>query len=341
MVNFQELFKSKRVGIDLGTANSIVYVQGKGVVLEEPTVVAIDISDYSIIAIGQEAKLMLGKSPDRIVIKRPLRSGVIANSKVTEKLLTYFITKALGKVRFFKPEIVISTPVGITSVEKRAVIKAANSAGAGRVYLIPEPLAAAIGARLPIHESIGNMIINIGGGTAEIAVMSLNGIVIADSVRVAGDAFNLAIMQYARRNKNLVIGEQMAEKVKIAIGSALPMDEPKTMQVSGRDLGSGLPRIVEFNSNDIAEALKQPLTEILTAVKKLLEKTPPELAADIIDQGITLSGGSSLLMNLDKLFMKALGAPVYLADDPMHCVVKGTGMALDHLELLKKSLTFG
>jgi len=341
MKNLLEIFKPKRVGIDLGTANSIVYVQGQGVVLEEPTVVAIDISDYSIVAIGQEAKLMLGKSPDRIVIKRPLRSGVIANSKVTKKLLSYFLTKALGKIRFFKPEVVISTPVGITSVEKRAVIKAAIEAGASHVYLIPEPLAAAIGAKLPIHASIGNMIINMGGGTTEIAVISLNGIVIADSVRIAGDAFNTAIMQYARKKKNLVIGEQMAEKIKIQIGSALPVENPKTMQVSGRDLGSGLPKIIEFNSNDVAEALKQPLTEILTAVKKLLEKTPPELAADIIDQGITLSGGSTLLDNLDRLFMKAIGSPVYLADDPLHCVVKGTGLALEHLDVLKKSLTMG
>lgn len=332
-------FKPKRLGIDLGTANSIVYVQGEGVVIEEPTVVAIDISDYSIVAIGQEAKLMLGKSHDRIIVKRPMRSGVIANSKVTKRLLSYFITKALGKVRFFKPEVVISTPVGITSVEKRAVIKAALEAGAGNVYLIPEPLAAAIGAKLPIHSSIGNMIINMGGGTTEIAVISLNGIVIADSVRVGGDAFNLAIMQYARRAKNLVIGEQMAEKVKIKIGSALEEESPQSMPVSGRDLGSGLPRTIEFTSNDIAEALKQPLTEILTAIKKLLEKTPPELAADIIDQGITLSGGTSLLRNLDKLFMRALGTPVYLADDPIHCVARGTGMALDYLDALKKSLT--
>ena len=341
MKKLLELFKPKRVGIDLGTANSIVFVQGQGVVLEEPTVVAIDISDYSIVAIGQEAKLMLGKSPDRIVIKRPLRSGVIANSKVTKRLLSYFLTKALGKIRFFKPEVIISTPVGITSVEKRAVIKAAIEGGASSVYLIPEPLAAAIGAKLPIHDSIGNMIINMGGGTTEIAVISLNGIVIADSVRIAGDAFNAAIIQYARKKKNLVIGEQMAEKIKINIGSALPVDNPKTMDVSGRDLGSGLPKIMKFNSNDVAEALKQPLTEILTSVKKLLEKTPPELAADIIDQGITLSGGSALLENLDRLFMKAIGSPVYLADDPLHCVVKGTGMALDHLDVLKKSLTVG
>ncbi len=332
-------FKAKRLGIDLGTANSIVFVQGEGVVIEEPTVVAIDISDYSIVAIGQEAKLMLGKSHDRIIVKRPMRSGVIANSKVTKRLLSYFITKALGKVRFFKPEVIISTPVGITSVEKRAVIKAALGAGAGNVYLIPEPLAAAVGAKLPIHSSIGNMIINMGGGTTEVAVISLNGIVIADSVRVGGDAFNTAIMQYARRVKNLVIGEQMAERVKIQIGSALEEESPKAMPVSGRDLGSGLPRTIEFTSNDIAEALKQPLTEILAAIKKLLEKTPPELAADIVDQGITLSGGSSLLRNLDKLFMRALGTPVYLADDPIHCVARGTGMALDYLDVLKKSLT--
>lgn len=333
------LLKNKRIGVDLGTANSVVFVQGEGVVIEEPTVVAVDMSDFSIVAIGADAKEMLGKTPENIIIKRPLRSGVIASARIAEELLRYFFNKALGRVRFFKPEVMISSPVGITSVEKRAVIKAAISAGAGKVYLIPEPLAAAIGAKLPIHSSMGNMVINIGGGTTEIAVISLNGIVIANSVRVAGDAFNEAIISYSRKERNLIIGEQMAERVKTTIGSAIHLEEPLTMDVSGRDLGTGLPRTDTFTSNEIADALKQPLNEILISVKKLLEKTPPELSADVIDKGIVLSGGSVLLKNMDKLFSRALGVPAFLADDPIHCVARGTGMALDYLDVLNKSLT--
>ncbi len=331
--------RPKRLGIDLGTANSVVFVQGQGVVLEEPTVVAIDTSDLSILAIGNDAKVMLGKTPENIMIKRPLRSGVIASARVTEELLKYFITKAIGRVRIFRPEIMISAPVGITSVEKRAVIKAAMHAGAGRVYLIPEPLAAAIGAKLPIHSSAGNMIVNMGGGTTEIAVISLNGIVVATSVRIAGDEFNSAIATYARKERGLIIGEQMAEKVKIAIGSATRVENPSQMEVSGRDVATGLPRSDIFTSNEIAEALKQPLNDILMSLKKLLEKTPPELSADIIDRGIVMSGGSSMLRNLDRLFSKALGVPAYLADDPIHCVARGTGMSLDYLDVLEKTIT--
>lgn len=335
MVSLQQ----KRLGIDLGTANSIVFMQGKGVVFEEPTVVAIDITDLSIVAIGTEAKYMLGKTPENIIIKRPLKSGVIASARITEELLRYFINKAVGRIRFFKPEVMISTPVGITSVEKRAVVKAALQAGASKVYLIPEPLAASIGAKLPIHSSSGNMIVNIGGGTTEIAVISLNGIVISNSVRTAGDAFNDAIAYYARKERNLIIGEQMSEKIKLGIGSAMHMEQPLEMEVSGRDLGSGLPRIDTFNSNEIADALKMPVNEILISIKRLLEKTPPELSADIIDRGIVMSGGSSMLRNLDKLFTKALGVPAFLADDPIRCVARGTGIALEYLDVLKKSLT--
>ncbi len=233
----------------------------------------------------------------------------------------------------------ISSPVGITSVEKRAIVKAAVRAGASKVYLIPEPLAAAIGARLPIHSSAGSMIVNMGGGTTEIAVISLNGIVISSSVRIAGDAFNDAITVYARRERNLIIGEQMAEKIKIQIGSAIRVDNPEIMEVSGRDLGSGLPRIDTFTANEIAEALKGPLSEILLAIRRLLEKTPPELSADIIDRGIVMSGGSALLHNFDQLFIRALNVPAYLADDPIRCVARGTGIALDHISVLKKSLT--
>jgi len=331
--------KPLRLGIDLGTANSVVFVQGRGVVIEEPTVVAIDTAGLSIIAIGEEAKVMLGKTPESIMINRPLRSGVIASARVTEELLRYFINKAIGRFRIFKPEVMIAAPVGITSVEKRAVIKAALQAGAGRVYLIPEPLAAAIGAKLPIHSSAGNMIINMGGGTTEVAVISLNGIVIATSIRVAGDAFNEAIISYARKERNLIIGEQMAEKVKIGIGSTMKQQNEKKMEISGRDFITGLPRNDIITSNEIANALKKPLGEILAAIKKLLEKTPPELSADIVDRGIVLSGGSVQLTNMDRLFSKALGVPAYLADDPIHCVAKGTGIALDYLDVLNKTIT--
>lgn len=332
-------FSQQRLGIDLGTANSIVFLQGKGVVFEEPTIVAIDVADSQIVSIGAEAKQMIGKTPENIIIKRPLRNGVIASARVTEELLRYFINKALGRIRFIKPEVMISAPVGITSVEKRAIVKAALQAGASKVYLIPEPLAAAIGAKMPIHSSNGNMIVNIGGGTTEIAVISLNGLVISSSVRTAGDAFNEAIMYYSRKEKNLIIGEQMAERIKIGIGSASQMEKPLEMEVSGRDLGSGLPRIDVFNSNEVAKALKGPISEILIAIKRLLEKTPPELSADIIDKGIVMSGGSSQLRNLDQLFTKALGVPAYLADDPIRCVARGTGLALEHLAVLYKSLT--
>lgn len=331
--------RPQRLGIDLGTANSVVFVQGKGVVLEEPTVVAIDTSDLSIIAIGQEAKIMLGKTPESIMIKRPLRNGVIASARVTEELLKYFISRAIGRFRIFRPEVMISAPVGISSVEKRAVIKAAVHAGAGKVYLIPEPLAAAIGAKLPIHSSAGNMIVNMGGGTTEIAVISLNGIVVATSVRIAGDEFNNAIMAYARRERGLIIGEQMAERIKMTIGSAVRIEKQEQMDVSGRDLATGLPRVDVFTTNEIAESLKSPLGEILASLKKLLERTPPELSADIIDRGIVMSGGSSLLKNLDRLFSKALGVPAYLADDPIHCVARGTGLALDYLDVLEKTIT--
>lgn len=336
-----DIFVPKKVGMDLGTANSLVYVEGKGVVVKEPTVVAIDAKDMQIIAVGDEAKYMLGKNPERIIMKRPMRGGVIASAKITSRLLSYFLRKALGPIRFFKPEVVVSTPYGITSVEQRAVLKATLEAGARRVYLIPEPLAAALGAGLPIHESLGNMIINLGGGTAEIAVISLNGIVVADSLRVAGDEFNNAIMQYARHSKGIIIGEQMAERIKIQIGSSMYMQEPLEMEVSGRDVGSGLPRTVMFTSNEVVDALEGPLSEIIAAIKKVLEKTPPELAADIKELGITLSGGSALLRHFDQLLMQALQVPVYLAEDPLHCVVKGTAMALDYLDILEKNLTVG
>lgn len=321
----------KKVGIDLGTANSIVYVEGKGVALMEPTVVALDVNNFTVIAVGQEAKEMIGKTPDNIIAKRPLRNGVIADSRVTEALLKYFLNKALGKSRFIKPEVVISVPAGITSVERRAVIKSAVGAGAGKVYLIPEPLAAAIGAGLPIHTSSGNMIVNLGGGTAEIAVISLNGIVEFSSLRVAGDALNEAIIAYMRKTHGLLIGEQTAEQIKIKIGSAMRVDNPQKMEIRGRDSTGGMPRSLTIDSNEVAEAIKMPLSQIIHAIKLVLEKTPPELSADIIERGMVMSGGTSLLANLDKLFTKATGVPAHVADEAIYCVAKGTGASLDLL----------
>lgn len=319
----------KKVGIDLGTANSIVFVEGEGIVLMEPTVVAIDVTKYTVIAVGQQAKEMIGKTPDNIVAKRPLRSGVIADSRVTQALLKYFLNKALGTSKLFKPEIMISVPAGITSVEERAVLKAAMGAGARKVSLLPEPLLAALGAGLPIETSSGNMIVNLGGGTAEIAVISLDGIVEFNSLRVAGDALNEAIIAYMRRRRGILVGEQTAESIKMKIGSAIKVENPKQMEIKGRDVAGGMPKSIKIDSNEVAEALKLPLSKIISAIKEVLEKTPPELAADIIDRGMVMSGGTSLLRNLDKLFSKATGVPAHVADEPMYCVAKGTGIALD------------
>jgi len=322
---------SKRVGIDLGTANSVVYVEDKGIVLMEPTVVAIDVNTYQVVAVGQEAKEMIGKTPDNIVAKRPLRSGVIASTRITEAIIKYFLNKALGSTRFFKPDLVISVPAGITSVERRAVLRASHNAGAGKVYLIPEPLAAAIGAGLPIHKSSGNMIVNMGGGTSEIAVISLNGVVEFCSLRVGGDLINEAIISYLRRNYNLLVGEQTAEQIKINIGSALEIANPKNYDIRGRDSASGLPRSFSLDTNEVSLAMKQPLSEIVQAIKGVLGKTPPELSADIVQRGMVLSGGTALLRNIDKLFSKATGVPACVAEDAIYCVAKGTGIALDLL----------
>lgn len=319
----------KKLGIDLGTANSVIFVQGVGVVFVEPTVVAIDVNNYKVIAVGTEAKEMIGKTPDNIVAKRPLRNGVIADSRVTEALLKFFFDKALGRARFLKPDVVISVPAGITTVEQRAVLKAANSAGAKNITLLPEPLLAALGAGLPIDTSSGNMIVNMGGGTSEIAVLSLDGIVKYDSLRIAGDAINDAIIAYMRKRKGVLIGEQTAEKVKFEIGSALEMEKPLEMEVRGRDIGAGVPRSVLVNSNDIAQAVKMPLRKIIQSIKGVLEQTPPELAADIIDRGMVMSGGTSQLRNFDKLISKATGVPAHVANEPLYCVANGTGMALE------------
>lgn len=329
----------KRFGIDLGTANSIVFSEKQGVILVEPTVVALDAEDFSVVAVGEDAKVMIGKNPEGIIVKRPLRSGVIASYRVTEALLRYFLNKAMGSTRLVRPEVMISVPAGITSVERRAVKKAAISAGAGKVWLIPEPLAAAIGAKLPIHTSAGNMIVNLGGGTTEIAILSLNGIVASNSVRVAGDALNDSIIAHIRRKHGLLIGEQTAEKIKIEIGSALEVEDPKTMEVRGRDSSSGMPRSITLDSNETVEAMKKPLNSIINAIKEVLEVTPPELSSDVIDRGMVLSGGSSQLNNLDLLLTKATGVPSYVAEDPMFCVVRGAVEALKNLEILNKCIT--
>jgi len=329
---------SKRLGIDLGTANSIVFLDGKGIVLEEPTVVAVTVDDGQILAVGKDAKNMLGKTPGNIIAKRPLKQGVIASYRITEAMLRHFINKTLGYSRLFKPEVIISVPAGVTSVEERAVLEATISAGAKRAYLIPEPLAAAIGAQLPIASSAGNLIVNMGGGTAEIAVISLNGIVTSDSVRVAGDAINEAIVAYVRKKHGLLIGEQSAEQVKIKIGSALPLDKPLLMEVRGRDVTTGMPRSMMMDSNDTTEAIRPVLNQIIFAIKGVLEKTPPELASDIIDRGMVLSGGTALLRNIDMLFTKSTGVPAHVVEDPLHCVVRGTGEAIEHLDILIRSM---
>jgi rod shape-determining protein MreB len=328
----------KRIGLDLGTSNTLVFVEGKGVVINEPTVVAISVEDRKILAVGHEARRMVGKVPENIVAKMPLREGVIASYRLTEALLKYFLNKAIGKVRIFKPEVMISVPAGITTVEERAVIEAALSAGAGKVYLLPEPIAASIGAKLPINTSAGNMIVNIGGGTTEIAVISMNGIVSFDSVRIAGDSLNESIINHVRKELGLLVGEQMAEEIKIAVGSAVRMESPLKTEIKGRDASTGMPRSMIINSNDIVDALTPVLKQILSAIRGVLEQTPPELASDVIDRGMILSGGSAQLRNIDDLFTKAIGVPAHVVDEPLLCVVHGTGEALKHLDVIRRSL---
>lgn len=330
----------KKLGIDLGTANSVVFVQGEGVVLMEPTVVAIDLDTRTVIAVGTKAKQMIGKTPENIVARRPLREGVIADSRITEALLRYFYDRALGKSRLIKPDVVISVPAGITSVEERAVHKAANAVGSRTVTLLPEPLLAALGAGLPIHTSSGNMIVNMGGGTSEVGVMSLDGIVEYESIRVGGDALNEYIISYMKKKKGILIGEQSAENIKIKIGSAVEVRDPKEMEVRGRDVGAGMPKSIMVDSNDIAKAIEFPLKRIISAIKTVLEKTPPELSADIIDRGMVMSGGTAKLRNLDKLFSRATGVPCHVADDPLLCVVKGTGIALELLASGERKFSF-
>jgi rod shape-determining protein MreB len=328
---------SKKIAIDLGTTNTRVHIQGRGIVLQEPTVVAISSKEHRVIAVGREAREMLGKVPEGIEARHPLISGGIANYRAAEALLKRFLDKSLGKIRLNKPEIIISVPAGITSVEERAIIQVLTSAGAGKIYLLPEPIAAAIGAGLPINTSSGNMIVNIGGGTAEIAILSLNGIVTYQSKRGAGDAVDNAIIGYMRKQYDLLIGEQMAETVKFEIGSALPLSEDLSLEVRGRNLKTGLPDSVMVTSNELADAIKYILLEIVSSIKVVLENTPPELASDIIDRGIVLSGGTALLRKVDELLTKATGVPVHVVEEPLLCVVKGLATALDNVEELKRS----
>lgn len=329
----------KRIGIDLGTANSLVYLAGAGIVLNEPTVVAVSMDEGKVLAVGSTAQEMLGKTPGNIVATRPLRDGVIADYVVTEAMLRFFLDKVLGAARVFKPEVLVCIPAGVTSVERRAVLEATMSAGAKAAYLIEEPLAAAIGAAIPIERPSGNMIVDIGGGSTETAVISLGGVVVANSVRVGGTKLDEAIISYLRRKHNIIIGDRAAENVKIKIGSAVPNAVSKKLEVAGRDSLTGLPKTVEVTTADVTEAMSQALTQIVACVKVVLEQTPPELASDIIEQGIVLSGGTALLTNLAKLLTAETGVPVHVATDPLFCVVKGAGIAIENLDAYKRSFT--
>jgi len=329
---------SPKLGIDLGTANTLVFVPNKGVVLNEPSVVALTKDGNTVLAVGLEAKVMIGRTPDNIIAYRPMKDGVIADYRVTEVMLRYYIGKALGKWNIFRPEVMISVPAGVTSTERRAVVEAALKAGAKNAYVVKEPILAAIGAGIPIHEPYGHMIVDIGGGTTDVAVISLGGIVFSTSVKCAGTKIDRAIVDYVKRTFNLAIGDKTAEEVKIKIGSALPLEEALTCSVKGRDLISGLPRSTDIGTNEIVKALENELREIVGAVKTVLHETPPELASDIIDRGIIMTGGSSLLRNLPELIYRRTGVKAHRADDALYCVAKGTGVALNHLDVYKKSI---
>ena len=325
---------TKDVGIDLGTANTLVFMKGKGVIMREPSVVAVDTKNDTVKFVGNEAKEVIGRTPGSIVVVRPLKDGVIADFDVTASMLRIFIKKACGTSLLFKPRIVICIPSGVTEVERRAVKEASIAAGAGQVMIIEEPMAAAIGAKLPVQEATGNMVVDIGGGTSEVAVIALNGIVQSKSVRTGGDEFDAAIIAYIKRKFNLLIGERTAEQIKIEIGTAFKLDEELKLEVKGRNLINGLPKNIEVTSEDVREALQESLEKIIEAIKETLERTPPELAADIISNGITLTGGGALLKGLDKLISQETGIDVYIAENPLDCVANGTGYVLDHMETL-------
>lgn len=328
----------KKIGIDLGTTTVLVYIPKKGLIIHEPSVVAISLIDKKVLAVGKEAKDMIGRTPDSIVAKRPLKDGVIADYRTTEAMLRYFINKALGGVRFFRPEVMVAVPGGITSTERRAVIDATLSAGAKAAYIIKEPVVAAIGADIPIGSASGHMIIDMGGGTSEIAVISLGGIVASSSVRIGGNKLDAAIQEHVRRKYGLAVGERTAEDIKIKIGSALYLEEKLEMEVKGRDMISGLPRLIRVSSDDVTDAIQHELQGIVEALKDVLRNTPPELSADVMQKGMVLSGGTAQLRNLDRLFAEATGVPAFVADNPQLCVAKGTGIALENLESYKRSI---
>lgn len=329
---------SRKVAIDLGTTNVLVYLPKKGVVINEPSVVALQASDNKIMAIGKTAKEMIGRTPESIIAAYPLKEGVIANYKVTESMLKNFLDRVLGRIRFSKPEVMITVPAGVTSTEKRAVVDACISAGAKQAFIIKQPIAAALGAGIPIATASGNMIIDIGGGTSEVAVIALGDIVASSSARVGGMKIDTAIASYIRKKFNLIIGDQTAEDVKIKVGSAMPIKKELKMEISGSNAVTGLPESIMISSEDIVKAIKSPLLEIISAVKEVLQKTPPELASDVMDKGIILTGGGALLRDLDTLLTRVTGVPCETAEDPSLCCVKGAGIALDNLESYKKSV---
>jgi len=329
----------KNIAIDLGTANTLVWVAGEGLIVNEPTVVAISADDNKVVAVGEEAKKMLGRTPEALIASRPMRDGVIADYQVTEAMLRYFISKVVGRFQFFKPDVMVCVPAGCTQVERRAALDATLSAGASHAYLIDEPLAAAIGAQIPVSAPSGHMIIDIGGGSTEAAVISLGGVVTHKSARVAGNKIDEAIQNYLKKKHNLIVGDQTAEDIKLRIGSAILLPKTEKLEISGRDLVFGLPRTVVLTSSEVTEAIKPILMQIIGAVKGVLEDTPPELAADIIDKGIIMSGGTSLLRGFDKLITEETGVPAHVADEPLLCVVRGTGLVLENIELWKRSVT--
>lgn len=329
---------ARKIAIDLGTTNILVYVPKKGIVVNEPCVVALQASNNQVMAIGEEARKMIGRTPESIIAATPLKEGVIANFRIAEAMLRYFINKVSGSIRLFKPDIMVSVPAGVTSTERRAVIDACNAAGAKKTYIIKQPLAAALGAGIAIASPSGNMIIDIGGGTSEVAVMSLGDVVASTSVRVGGDKIDSSIANFIRKNNNLIIGEKTAELIKIQIGSAQPLSKIEKMEVSGSNAITGLPESIIVSSDEITKAIKPPLLEIINAVKSVLQKTPPELASDVMDKGIVLTGGGSQLRNIDTLLTKVTGVPCEVANDPLECVVKGSGIAIENLDSFKKSV---
>lgn len=328
----------RKLGIDLGTANTLVFIPGKGIVLNEPSVVAVDQQTNRIMAVGIEAKQMIGRTPDNIIAYRPMKDGVIADYRVTEAMIRYYMSKALGKWNMWKPEVMVSVPAGVSSTERRAVIEATIKAGAKNAYVVKEPILAAIGAGIPIYEARGHMVVDIGGGTTDVAVISLGGIVASTSVKCAGNKIDHAIADFIKKTFNLAIGDRTAEDIKVKIGSAVNIDDELLLTIKGRDYITGLPRTAQVTTNEIVKAIDRELREIIRAIKDVLQETPPELAADIIDQGIIMTGGSSQLRNFPELVFRRTGVKAVLADDALYCVAKGTGIALEHLDTYKKSI---